>query len=107
MIKITFRPKHYDIKITGHAKHGKVGEDIVCSAVSILFYTLAESVTESRNMLKAEPIIENDDGNGHIQCVPKEEYEGNIARTYWTILNGFNLLATNYKKNVKLVIKGA
>ena len=107
MTKIVFRPKHFDIKITGHAQHGKVGEDIVCSAVSILFYTLAESITESRNMLKAEPIIENDDGNGHIQCVPKPEYEANVSLIYWTILNGFNLLANEYKKNVKLVIKGA
>jgi uncharacterized protein YsxB (DUF464 family) len=107
MIKITFNPKKYDIKITGHANHGKKGEDIICAGVSMLFYTLAQSLSESMHMLKTEPIIENDDGNGHIQCVPKPEYEANVSLIYWTVLNGFDLLAKEYKKNVNLVIKGA
>jgi uncharacterized protein YsxB (DUF464 family) len=106
MIKIKFNPKNYDLKITGHADHGKKGEDIVCSAISTLFYTLGEALYESRNMLDGKLTFVNDNGKGHIWCKPKPEYEGNIARTYWTIMVGFDLVAKNYEKNVKFEILG-
>ena len=106
MIKITFNPKKYDIKITGHADHGKKGEDIVCSAISTLFYTLGETLYESREMLNGDFIFDNYNGKGHIWCRPKPEYEGNIARSYYTIMVGFDLVAKNYEKNVKLQIVG-
>jgi hypothetical protein len=47
-----------------------------------------------------------EDGNGHISCKPKADYEANISLIYWTILNGFQLLAENYKKNVNLAVSG-
>lgn len=106
MINITFNPKTFTLDITGHAEHGKKGEDIVCSAISSLFYTLAEALYESREMLSEDLVFSDEDGNGHLSCKPKAEYEGNIARTYWTILVGFDLVAKNYKKNVNLLIVG-
>lgn len=106
MINITFNPNTFTLDITGHAEHGKKGEDIVCSAISTLFYTLAEALYESREMLAEDIAFSDEDGNGHLSCKPKAEYEGNIARTYWTILVGFDLVAKNYKKNVTLCVKG-
>ena len=35
MINIKFNPKTFTLDITGHAEHGKKGEDIVCSAIYI------------------------------------------------------------------------
>lgn len=106
MINITFKSEDWELSVSGHAGHGKKGEDIVCSAVSILFYTLAESLTQSASQLKEEPIIQEEDGEGYICCNPKEEYVGNIARTYWTILNGMQLIADNYPDNVTLKVEG-
>ena len=106
MINITFNPNTYTIDITGHAEHGKKGEDIVCSAISTLFYTLAEALYESKEMLSEDIIFSDEDGNGHLSCKPKAEYEGNIARTYWTILTGFDLVSKNYKNNVTLNVVG-
>ena len=106
MIDIKFNPNTYELDITGHAEHGKKGEDIVCAAISILFYTLAESLTQSENMLEAEMTFEYEDGNGHISCKPKKEFAANISLIYWTILNGFQLISENYKKNVKLLVVG-
>jgi hypothetical protein len=57
-------------------------------------------------MLKEEMEFNNDDGNGHISCKPKEEYEANISLIFWTILNGFKLMADNYEKNVAMVVVG-
>lgn len=100
MIKITFNPKTFEIKAHGHAEHGKKGEDIVCSAISTLFYTLARTLLDSEEMLVDAPTIEEEDGNGCIRCTPKEEYEGNIACAYRTILIGLQMVAETYPKNV-------
>lgn len=106
MINITFNPKTFTLDINGHAEHGKKGEDIVCSAISTLFYTLAQALYESKEMLSEDIVFSDEDGNGHLSCKPKAEYEGNIARTYWTILVGFDLVAKNYEKNVNLLVVG-
>lgn len=105
MIKITFTPKKYAVDIKGHAECGEKGNDIVCSAVSALFYTLGQCLYESKGMLTEEPTFTDKDGEGHLSCVPKAEYEGNIARSYWTIMQGFMLISGNFPDNVKIFIK--
>ena len=105
MINITFKPKTYELEISGHAGHGKKGKDIVCSAVSILFYTLGEALYESADMLEEAPIFKDEDGEGYLSCIPRREYKPNVTLIYWTILNGFQLIADSYKKNVKFRIE--
>ena len=104
MIEITFNPKEMSVKVSGHAGQAEKGQDIVCSAVSILFYTLAQAVMDSMDALETEPVIITDYGNGFVSCKPKKEYEGTIHRTYWTILTGFELLAEGYKEYISLVV---
>lgn len=104
MIKIKFTPKTFTLDITGHAGHGKKGEDIVCAAVSSLFYTLGEALLSSDAMLQEPMVFCDDDGKGHLSCKPKKEYEANISLIYWTILKGFEMIEKNYKKNVKLSV---
>ena len=106
MIKIAFNPKKYEVKITGHANYRKKGEDIVCAAVSTLFYTLGKALMDSSMMLEEPPICKDEPGNAIISCKPKPEYEGNIIRSYWTILEGFEFLAQNYEKNVRFTLVG-
>jgi uncharacterized protein YsxB (DUF464 family) len=106
MIEIKFNPNTFTLDITGHAEHGKKGEDIVCSAISTLFYTLCEALIQSKHMMKEDIDIEIEDGNGYISCKPKEEYEANVSLIYWTILTGFELIAKNYEKNVSLLVVG-
>ena len=106
MINIEFNPKTFTLDITGHAEHGKKGEDIVCSAISALFYTLAESLSQVEEMIEGSIDFSEDDGNGHISCKPKTEYEANVSLIYWTILNGFEIISTYYEKNVTLNVVG-
>ena len=105
MIERTFKPKTMELKIQGHAGHGKKGKDIVCSAISTLFYTLGEALWQSADMLLEEPLIKDEEGDGYLVCHPKEEYEGNIARTYWTILVGMQMVAEQYPKHVKFEVQ--
>ena len=106
MITIKFNPKTFTLDVTGHAEHGKKGEDIVCSAVSTLFYTLGQALYESKHMMAEDIVFSDEDGNGHLSCKPKAEYEANVSLIYWTILTGFNLVVENYRKNVKLCVVG-
>lgn len=104
MIRIKFNPNTWELSIEGHAKHGKKGEDIVCSAISTLFYTLGQALYESKDMLSEDLIFIDEEGKGYIKCKPKAEFDGNIARTYMTIITGFRLISENYKKNVKFMV---
>jgi uncharacterized protein YsxB (DUF464 family) len=106
MINITFDPKNFELKIEGHAGQAKKGEDIVCASVSMLFFTLAESLNRSVEMLKKAPIIQYEDGNGYLKCRPRKEYMGNIARTYWTILVGIELLAEQFSQYITFKVIG-
>ena len=106
MINITFDPKNLELKMEGHAGADEKGKDIVCASASMLFYTLAQSLIKSRDMLKKHPIIEWDDGNGHIKCRPRKEYQGNITLVYWTILNGIELLAEEYPQYITFKVIG-
>ena len=106
MIKVTFKPETLELEIKGHAKQSEKGKDIVCSAISTLFYTLAKSIIVSENMLVKKPVLKYKAGNGFLKCKPKKEYEGNIARSYWTILVGFEMIANEYKDFVTLDILG-
>ena len=105
MINITFKPKTMELEIKGHAGHGKKGKDIVCSAISCLFYTLGENLYEGIEMLDEAPIFKDEDGEGYLSCIPKKEYQPNITLIYWTILNGMKMVADNYPKNVKFVVE--
>jgi uncharacterized protein YsxB (DUF464 family) len=104
MINITFNAKTMELSVNGHAGYGKKGKDIVCSAISTLFYALGENLYESIEMLEEAPIFKDEEGEGYIVCTPKKEYEGNIALIYRTILIGMQMVANSYKKNVKLRI---
>ena len=106
MINITFNANTLELKVEGHAHYGNKGEDIVCSAVSSLFYTLGECLMQSEDMLKSPLTFEDKDGKGYLCCTPKKEFEGNIARTYWTILTGMQLIADNYPNNVNFKVGG-
>ena len=105
MINIEFNPKTFSVDITGHAEHGEKGEDIVCAAISTLFYTLGEALWQSASLLYEEPLVKDEEGDGYLVCHPKEEYEGNIARTYWTVLVGLQMIAEQYPKHVKFAVE--
>lgn len=106
MINITFKPQTLELEINGHAGQDEKGKDIVCSAISTLFYTLAQTLYDSEIMLEEKPIIKWKNGAGYILCKPKKEYEGNIACIYRTILTGLQMVSDEYKKFVKMDIVG-
>lgn len=102
MTTVTFDPKAYDISFKGHADYAEKGKDIVCSAVSILCYTLAEALEKGNFLMKIEKSIE--EGECRVKAYPKPQYEANVQLVFFTILSGLTMLAEDYPDNVKVDI---
>lgn len=106
MIDVCFLKKDKTIsaQFTGHANAGAMGSDLVCCAVSTLFYTLAHALDGNKHMLEAFS-VEDESGKGEITCTFKSEYEANIECIWDTILIGLYALQTNYPDKIKFFVK--
>lgn len=93
----------YELSVKGHADYGEKGKDPVCAAVSALLYTACKAVSDSREMLLRDPITRLLEGDGYLFTKVKPKYEGNIQRSIWTIMEGFELLSQAYPESVKIV----
>lgn len=106
MITVTFtdnEKSEYILEVKGHADFGEEGKDIVCAAISILFYTAADILEDNKKMLETFN-YEMESGEGILFVTPKEKYQGNVQMILLTVLTGFNVMATNYPHNVKLIV---
>ena len=108
MITVRFyqKPSNGSIHMTikGHAEAAPKGEDLVCSAATMLAYTVAQAVQfmyENDN-LKMEPKIHIKDGEATIIATPKEDAYAEVLHTFWVAQCGVHVLAHNYPQNVKL-----
>ena len=90
------------ISVEGHAGFAEPGKDIVCSAVSILCYTLRR-VVENLNLrgLLSEKHITFSNGAVYIDFTPRYGCEISVMEQVNAILEGFNILAENYPENVE------
>jgi uncharacterized protein YsxB (DUF464 family) len=94
----------YLFRCEGHAGAAEKGRDIVCSAVSILSYTLAQSACDLYNegLLSEEPITNIKDGFVEIQMKPHRDSKDEVRRTIAVIETGFLLLSRTYPDFVSL-----
>lgn len=96
------------LKIEGHAGQSKKGHDIVCSAASILTYTIAQYLqyVQDRGGLKNKPHIILNDGDALIIAKPTAEYEGEVLNAFFVAEVGYSLLAQNYPQYVEIKMFG-
>lgn len=105
MITVEYRPKHYCLKMTGHARSGEEGHDLVCSAASILVYTLAANVAslkERRAVRDYQSTLNK--GEADIRCTPYTKMDSVVSLCFDTVCTGFALLARDYPENIKFDI---
>lgn len=86
-----------EITISGHANYDEVGKDIVCSAISTLFYTLARALSDVSD--EFESFMVNDTKGGYVLCVG--DISENTDVIIDTIINGIKMVADDYPENVK------
>lgn len=112
MIKASFTyHKEIDtiaLKVKGHAGMNNKGHDIVCSAASILTYTIAQYLqyADKQNGLRRKSRINIKDGDALIVAFPTEEYMGEVLNAFFVAEVGFSLLAQNYPQYVELKMLG-
>lgn len=96
------------LKVDGHAGQNDKGHDIVCSAASILTYTIAQYLQyiQKRGGLQKNPRIVLKDGDALIVAKPKKDFEGEILNAFFVAEVGFSLLANNYPQYVELKMFG-
>ena len=100
------KPSHGSIHMTvkGHAETAPKGEDLICSAATMLAYTVAQAVQfmYENKQLKQKPKIHIEDGEAVIIATPTEDAYAEALHTFWVAQCGVHVLAHNYHNNVKL-----
>ncbi|MBQ8475237.1 MAG: ribosomal-processing cysteine protease Prp [Clostridia bacterium] len=94
--------KSYDrhiIECCGHTGYGKIGSDILCSAVSVLCLTAESYLREAYDKGAIDYIDSKlDSGYGYIEFSCKEDTDTHAAIEI--ILLGFRLLSENFPENI-------
>lgn len=105
MITVTYRPKYHCLKMTGHARSGEEGHDLVCSAASILAYTLAADIAKLKERRAVRDYqVTMDKGEADIRCTPYTKMDNVVGLCFESVCTGFALLARDYPENVKYEI---
>ena len=106
MLKVSLEKDEMELtlRIQGHAGQANIGNDIVCSACSILAYTVAQLVKNADEVgdLKYPPEIKLDSGDAIISCIPAEDTYCTILGIYMFAEVGYKLLARNFPQYVDL-----
>lgn len=95
MTKVTYYEENdgISIEIKGHAGHGKAGEDIVCSAISMLGQTLLAYLNVDHDK------IDYSIRTGYIWIYAKGK---NATTALHVIMAGFFLLERDYPEHVQI-----
>ena len=100
------KPSNGSIHMTlkGHSEAAPNGEDLICSAATMLAYTVGQAVQfmYESDKLKKKPKIHIKDGEATIIATPTEDAYAEALHTFWVAQCGVHVLAHNYPQNVKL-----
>lgn len=106
MIEVTYSKKRHKVTVTGHARSGQEGHDLVCAAVSALTYTLAANAENLRSCGQvSKAVIRLDPGDAVIKCRTTDKFKSVVSVIFDSICVGFELLAANYPENISYKIK--
>lgn len=103
------KKKAVTLRLKGHAGQNTYGNDIICSAASILAYTVAQNIkmAEARGILKYPPTVKLRDGDSIITCRAKDDDSyAELLHTYLVVQAGYQLLAHNYPQFVAIEMFG-
>lgn len=91
MIRAVFRPP-YRLTVSGHARYGPAGKDIVCAAASVLWYTLCEVLDNAKDEGHGTVTY----GKNTVAYTPNDGTEVEVAAVFRAIWRGYLLLAAQY-----------
>ncbi|MBN2544675.1 MAG: ribosomal-processing cysteine protease Prp [Spirochaetes bacterium] len=91
-----------ELKINGHSGFDVKNKDIVCSAVSILVYSVILTL-KKYNDIRFDLIDNNEELNLKINGL-NEDIEAELRGMSLMFVNGIKLLEKNYTDNLKLTL---
>lgn len=102
MVRATL--KGTTLTIQGHAGGAPRGQDLVCAAVSMLAYALAQRLTEleRKGALAQPPQIRLTSGDAQIAAIAKENHAAQVQEAFDLIQSGLGLLQHHYPQQVEL-----
>jgi len=106
LIQVKYDRFYCRLTVKGHAEFAPHGEDLVCSAVTILVHTLEANVEdmELKGFAVSECCVEN--GYAKIRCKPYQGYEDMAATKFSAVCVGFELLAEEFPEYISYKITG-
>ncbi|MFA6074589.1 MAG: ribosomal-processing cysteine protease Prp [Negativicutes bacterium] len=84
-------------KIVGHARYAESGQDIVCSAISILTYTIASAIQRLLNFQ-----LDGDMSDGRMEFFLADAANDQTQLLFETMLIGLSEIAQQYPKKVRI-----
>lgn len=109
MVKAVFKVSSEEISLsmTGHADYNP-GNDIVCSAISALAYTLAGTLEHmnKRNLNDFE--LQHAENDGDFICIVSKmaRYTEKIKTIFQTIYIGLKQIENQYPEHINIVLVG-
>lgn len=103
MIQVVYDKAKHSLTMDGHANAGPIGHDLVCSAASILAYTLAGNVSYMASLGQVqenETRIDMQNGHTEIACIPVPESAAIVTVVLDAICVGFEMLADTYPQHI-------
>lgn len=101
MITVKIDVEGMRLTVEGHANYAPLGQDIICSAASMLAYTLAQNL--ALTLYPDDFIAEFDDeGRAYIEAHPPDDLVDRCQFVFMTIANGFALLEAQYGQYIQL-----
>lgn len=114
MIKVRYNTACNRVTVQGHAGAAPKGEDLVCSAASILVHTLAANVwCMEQAHLCSGAVVDIKEGfaevsckaiSGKVSCKARRGYENAVSSMFHAVCIGFEVLAENYPENVSFIL---
>ena len=104
---VSYNEDCISLKLTGHAGAAEEGKDTICSAASILAYTVAQTVKfmAFKGFLLRKPHITLREGKALITAFPTAEGYEEVFHTFFVAQVGYELLQHNYPDFVSLKIQ--
>lgn len=107
MIKVKYNRFYNRVTVQGHAESAPKGEDLVCSAASILVHTLAANVAHMEEAnIATQSMVDIKDGFAKISCMPIRGFENTVSSTFQSVCVGFEIMADKFPDYISFKIMG-
>ncbi len=107
MIHVRYNRFYNRVSVHGHAQAAPKGEDLVCSAASILVHTLSANVTQMEKAgIAARTVADIQDGYATISCRALMGHESTVSSIFQAVCVGFEILADKFPEYISYKILG-